>query len=57
MSAMNEDMFYTMNRSKMGRAIIINNLDIEQTPTRRDVEVMSKVLKDIGDMFIIICVL
>ena len=45
---MGEDLFYTMNKSKLGIAVIINNLDHEQTPTRRDVEVMGKVLKDIG---------
>ena len=42
------DLFYTMNKSKLGIAVIINNLDYEQTPTRRDVEAMGKVLKDIG---------
>ena len=41
---MGEDLFYTMNKSKLGIAVIINNLDHEQTPTRRDVEVMGKVL-------------
>ena len=45
---MGEDLFYTMNKSKLGIAVIINNLDREQTPTRRDVEVMGNVLKDIG---------
>ena len=45
---MGEDMFYTMNKSKLWIAVIVNNLDHEQTPTRRDVEVMGKVLKDIG---------
>ena len=45
---MGEDLFYTMNKSKLGIAVIINNLDHEQTPTRRDVEAMGKVLKDIG---------
>ena len=45
---MAEDLFYTMNKSKLGKAVIINNLDQEQTPTRRDVEVMKKVLKEIG---------
>ena len=47
-STMGEDLFYTMNKSKLGIAVIINNLDHEQTPTRRDVEAMGKVLKDIG---------
>ena len=45
---MEEDLFYTMNRSKLGKAVIINNLDQEQTPTRKDVEAMKQVLKDIG---------
>ena len=37
-----------MDRSKMGMALIINNLDEEQTPTRKDVEAMGAVLKTIG---------
>ena len=49
---MGEDLFYTMNRSKLGTAVIINNLDQEQMPTRRDVEVMGKVLRDIGRMLL-----
>ena len=49
---MGEDLFYTMNRSKLGTAVIINNLDQEQMPTRRDVEVMGKVLRDIGMMLL-----
>ena len=32
----------------MGTAIIVNNLNKEQTPTRNDVERMSNVLKVIG---------
>ena len=47
---MSEDLFYTMDRGRLGIAVIINNLDKEQTPTRRDVEVMGKVLKDIGEI-------
>ena len=49
---MGEDLFYTMNRSKLGTAVIINNLDQEQMPTRRDVEGMGKVLRDIGRMLL-----
>ena len=37
-----------MTKSKLGLAVIINNLDKEQEPTKKDVEVMGKVLKDIG---------
>ena len=43
-----EDLYYSMTKSKLGLAVIINNLDKEQEPTKKDVEVMGKVLKDIG---------
>ena len=39
---------YRMERKKMGLAVIINNLDQEQTPTKKDVERMGQVLKAIG---------
>eukprot|EP00092_Neocalanus_flemingeri_P038831 GFUD01042275.1.p1 GENE.GFUD01042275.1~~GFUD01042275.1.p1 ORF type:complete len:543 (+),score=121.27 GFUD01042275.1:118-1746(+) len=45
---MGEDMYYPMDRRRVGTALIINNLDLEQTPTRKDVESMGSVLKDIG---------
>ena len=32
----------------MGLAVIINNLDLEETPTKKDVEAMGQVLKTIG---------
>ena len=34
----------------MGLAVIINNLDQEQTPTKKDVEAMGHVLKTIGGL-------
>ena len=37
-----------MNKSKLGLAVIINNLDKEQEPTKKDVEIMGSVLRDIG---------
>ena len=37
-----------MDRRKVGHAVIINNLDEEQTPTKKDVEAMGQVLKTIG---------
>ena len=45
---MGEDLYYPMDRRRVGTAVIINNLDLEQTPTRNDVESMGAVLKDIG---------
>ena len=41
-----------MERRKMGLAVIINNLDQEQTPTKKDVEAMGQVLKTIGGLWI-----
>ena len=41
---------YRMERNKMGLAVIINNLDQEQTPTKKDVEAMGQVLKTIGGL-------
>ena len=43
-----EDLYYAMSKSKLGLAVIINNLDEEQEPTKKDVEVMGSVLRDIG---------
>ena len=37
-----------MERKKIGLAVIINNLDKEQVPTKKDVEAMGQVLKNIG---------
>ena len=42
------DLYYSMDRRKMGSAVIINNLDKEQEPTRRDVEALSQVFMEIG---------
>ena len=46
--SMGDDLYYSMERRRMGTAVIINNLDSEQPPTRHDVENMGAVLKDIG---------
>jgi hypothetical protein len=46
-----------MERNKMGLAVIINNLDQEQTPTKKDVEAMGQVLKTIGGYFHFIFIL
>ena len=43
-----EDLYYNMTRSRLGLATIINNLEAEQEPTKKDVEVMGNVLRDIG---------
>ena len=60
---MDGDLYYPMSRKKLGHAVIINNLDREQTPTQRseffgqkikyyiqyrDVSSMATVLQDIG---------
>ena len=45
---MDDEFFYKLDRKRMGMAIIVNNLNEEQTPTRNDVERMSNVLKVIG---------
>jgi predicted peroxiredoxin len=45
---MGDDLYYPMERRRMGTAVIINNLASEQPPTRHDVENMGAVLKDIG---------
>jgi len=45
---MEDDLYYRMDRRRMGTAVIINNLDSEQPPTKNDVETMGAVLKDIG---------
>ena len=46
-----EDLYYNMNKSKLGLAVIINNLDKEQEPTKKDVEIMGSVLRDIGQIY------
>ena len=46
---MEDDLYYRMDRRRMGTAVIINNLDSEQPPTKNDVETMGAVLKDIGE--------
>ena len=43
-----EDLYYNLTRSRLGLATIINNLEAEQEPTKKDVEVMGNVLRDIG---------
>jgi len=45
---MTEDLYYSMEKRRLGSAIIINNLDIEQPPTKKDVKIMGEVLKTIG---------
>ena len=39
----------TFHRKRLGSAVIVNNLDLEQPPTRQDVASMSKVLETIGE--------
>ena len=48
---MGEDLYYSMKRRRVGTAVIINNLDLEQPPTKNDVENMGSVLKNIGNYF------
>ena len=43
-----EDLYYNMTRSRLGLATIINNLEAEQEPTKKDVDAMGNVLRDIG---------
>ena len=45
-----EDLYYNMDRSRLGLAVILNNLDKEQEPTKKDVEIMGSVLRDIGEI-------
>ena len=45
-----EDLYYNMDRSRLGLAVILNNLDKEQEPTKKDVEIMGSVLRDIGQI-------
>ena len=45
-----EDLSYKLDRRRVGSAVIVNNLDKEQSPTRQDVERMSKVLQLIGKL-------
>ena len=49
LNIMGEDLYYSMERRRVGTAVIINNLDLEQPPTKNDVENMGAVLKDIGN--------
>ena len=46
-----EDLYYNMDRSRLGLAVILNNLDKEQEPTKKDVEIMGSVLRDIGQNY------
>ena len=46
-----EDLYYNMDRARLGLAIILNNLDKEQEPTKKDVEIMGSVLRDIGQNY------
>ena len=39
---------YPLDRARLGSAVIINNLHTEQTPTRRDVDSLSRVFKTMG---------
>ena len=41
-------LYYSMAKSKLGVAVIINNLEAEQEPTKKDVDAMGNVLRDIG---------
>ena len=43
------DLYYKLERKRMGSAVIINNLDEEQSPTRRDVESMTSVFQLLGE--------
>ena len=47
---MDTDLYYKLDRRRIGNAVIVNNLDKEQSPTRQDVERMSKVLQTIGEL-------
>ena len=39
----------TFVSKRLGHAVIVNNLDLEQTPTRQDVLYISRVLRTIGE--------
>ena len=41
-------LYYKLDRSKMGTAVIVNNLHTEQTPTRKDVESLSGIFQNLG---------
>ena len=43
------DLYYKLDRRKMGTAVIINNLHTEQTPTRKDVESLSGIFQSLGE--------
>ena len=43
------DLYYKLERKRMGSAVIINNLDEEQSPTRRDVESMTSIFQLLGE--------
>ena len=49
MSDISVDHLKIFCRKKLGYAIIVNNLEREQPPTRQDVTAMTKVLKTIGE--------
>ena len=50
-----DDFYYKLDRRRMGTAIIVNNLNKEQPPTRNDVERLSKVFKTLGKIFFVQC--
>ena len=41
-------LYYKLDRRKMGTAVIVNNLHTEQTPTRKDVEILSGIFQTLG---------
>ena len=45
---MDMDLYYKLDRRKMGTAVIVNNLHTEQTPTRKDVESLSGIFQTLG---------
>jgi len=49
------DLYYRLDSPKLGSAVIINNLNTEQEPTRRDVDSMAQVLCSIGFQVSIHC--
>ena len=48
---------YPLDRARLGSAVIINNLHTEQTPTRRDVDSLSRVFKAMGIVDLEVCIL
>ena len=53
---MENDLYYKLDRRRIGNAVIVNNLDKEQSPTRQDVERMSKVLQIIGELSFVLII-